>query len=263
MPPQTPSREPLAVMFGQTLKFKMTLSRLTLFFSCLLILTSCKAQIDLPKDLDEAVLYFQQHWTQAELDSFKNKPEKDAVIELHRGTGMWIRNNWVYGDRDTALRNYFKDLGVYAPDDISSIILTSLHRTLNKRDVELQKQVEFYKAYWQPIIDCNKKQKAQAIANYNKFKVGDNITIYMPVDTADNYRNAVLYDCPTIEWTFDEGKDLILKGTIIKKYFLNDTANVFLTVRVTYMNRKDTEILMTKTKVGDKKDFSLTALKIE
>lgn len=241
----------------------MILPRLTLFFSCLLILTSCKPQIKLPKDLDEAVLYFQQQWTKAELDSFKNKPESDAVIELHRGTGMWIRNNWVYGDRDTALRNYFKNLGIFAPDDISSIILTSLHRTLNKKDVELQKQVEFYKAYWQPIIECKEKQKAQAVSNYNKFNVGDNITIYMPVDTADNYRNAVLYDCPDTEWTFDKGKDLILKGTVLKKYSVNDTANVFFTVRVTYMNRKDTEILMTKIKVGVKKDFSLTGLKIE
>lgn len=250
-------------MFGQTLKFKMTLSRLTIFFSFLLIITSCKEQIKLPKNLDEAVQYFQQQWTQAELDSFKNKPERDAVIELHRGTGMWIRNNWVYGDRDTALRNYFKDLGIYAPDDISSIILTSLHRTLNKKDVELERQVETYKAYWQPIIDCNEKQKSQAVSNYNRFKVGDKVTIYMPVDTVDGSRNAILYDCPTTELNFDEGKDLVLKGTIIKKYFINDTANVFFTVHVTYMNRKDTPILMEKVKTGDKKDFSLAGLSIE
>ncbi|MEZ5034737.1 MAG: DUF6794 domain-containing protein [Chitinophagaceae bacterium] len=241
----------------------MTLSRLTLFFSCLLILTGCKAQIKLPKNLDEAVLYFQQQWTQTQLDNFKNKPEKDAVTELHFGTGMWIRNNWVHGDRDTALRNYFKALGIYAPDDISSIILTSLHRTLNKKDIELEKQVAIYKAYWQPIIDCNEKRKAQAVSNYNKFKVGDNVTIYMPVDTSDGSHNAVLYDCPTIEWTFDKGKDLILKGTVTNKYFINDTANVFFTVHVTYMNRKDTPILMEKVKTGDKKDFSLTGLTIE
>lgn len=241
----------------------MNLSRLMLFFSCLLILTSCKAQIKLPKNLDEAVLYFQQQWTPKELDNFKNKPEKDAVTELHFGTGMWIRNNWIHGDRDTALRNYFKAMGIYAPDDISSIILTSLHRTLNRKDIELEKQVETYKAYWQPIIGCNEKQKSQAVSNYNKFKLGDSITIYMPVDTADGSRNAVLYDCPDTEWTFDKGKDLILKGTITKKYFINDIANVFFTVRVTYMNRKDTPVLMEQVKIGHSKDFSLTGLTIE
>lgn len=241
----------------------MTLSRPILLFICLFALANCKAQITLPKNLDEAVLYFQQHWTKKELKNFQNKPESDAVTELHFGTGMWIRNNWVRGDRDTALRNYFKGLGIYAPDDISSIILTSLHRTLNKKDIELDKQVERYKAYWQPIIDCNKKQKTQAVSNYNRFKEGDNITIYMPVDTADGSPNAVLYDCPTPEWSFDKSKDLILKGTITKKYFINDTANVFFTVQVNYLNRKDTEILMTTVNVDDKKDFSLTGLTIE
>jgi hypothetical protein len=217
----------------------------------------------MPQNLDETVLYFQQQWAQAELDNFRNRPESDAVMELHKGTGMWIRNNWIYGDRDTALKNYFKELGIYAPDDISSIILTSLHRTLNKKEIELDKQVETYKAYWQPIIDCNKKQKTQAVSNYNKFKVGDKITIYMPVDTSEGNRNAVLYACPTTEWAFNERKDLILKGTVTKKYFINDTANVFFTVRVTYMNRKDTPVLMEQVKIGNERNFSLTGLTIE
>lgn len=242
---------------------KMTLSKLTLFFTYLLVLTSCKAQINLPQNLDEAVLYFQQQWIPAELDNFKNKPERGAVIELHHGTGTWIRNNWVYNDRDTALRNYFEALGIYAPDDISSIILTSLHRTLNKKKIELNKQVEASKAYWQPIIDCNEKKKTQAISNYNKFKVGDKITIYMPVDTSEGNRNAVLYSCPTTEWAFNKEKDLILKGTVTKKYFINDTANVFFTIRVNYLNRKDTRILMEQVKTGDEINFSLRGLTIE
>ena len=111
----------------------MTLARVTLFLIFWFALTGCKSQITLPKNLDEAVLYFQQNWTTSELDEFKKKPEEEAVTDLHSGTGRWIRNNWVHGDRDTALRSYFTSLGIYAPDDISSIILTTLHRTLNKR----------------------------------------------------------------------------------------------------------------------------------
>lgn len=91
----------------------MVSSKHIFFFTCFLALTSCRSQTNLPKNLDEAVLYFQQHWTKTELNSFKNKPEADAVTDLHFGTGMWIRNNWVHGDRDTALRNYFKELGIY------------------------------------------------------------------------------------------------------------------------------------------------------
>ncbi len=227
------------------------------------MLTSCKAQIKLPKNLDEAILYFQQQWTQEELDDFKSKSEEDAVSELHLGTGMWIRNNWVRSDNDTALRSYFKSLDIYAPDDISSIILTSLHRTLNKKEIKLKEQIAVYKAYWQRIRNCKEKMKTQATANYKKFKVDDTITIYMPVDTADGSCNAVIYNCPTAEWTFDKGKDLILKGTITNKYFINDSSNVFFTVRVTYVNRNNIPVLMDQIKTGDKKDFSLTGLKIE
>lgn len=241
----------------------MTLLKLTLYLACLLFMTSCKSQITLPRNLEEAVLYFQQKWTKPQLDEFKNTAEDKAVTEYHLETGTWIRNNWLHGSRDTTLTNYFHSLGIFHPDDISSIILTALHRTLNQRDIQLNKQIEKYKAYWQPIIDCKEKQKVQAVTIFNKYKEGDNITIYMPVDTAYGGRNAVLYDCPTTEWTFDKGKDLIIKGIVTRKYFINDTANVFFTVRIKDMNRKDTEILMTKVTTGYQKDFSLNGLKIE
>ena len=217
----------------------------------------------MPKNLDEAILYFQQKWTNTQLNKFKNKSEDIAVSELHLGTGMWIRNNWVHGRRDTALTNYFHSLGIYHPDNISSIILRSLHRTLNQKDIQLDKQVERIKAYWKPVIECKERQKVQSISNYNKFKERDNITIYMPVDTFNGSRNAVLYACPTEHWNFDEGKDLILKGFITKKYFLGESANVFFTVYVTKINRNDVPILMQQVKTGDKVDFSLTGLTIE
>ena len=237
-----------------------------LSFIFIITLTSCKSQqvkITLPKNLDEAVLYFQQNWTKQQLDSFKMKDERKAVADIHFGAGMWLRNNWVRGDRDTMFANYFHSLGIFAPDDISSIVFTSLHRTLNKKDINLDKQIEPYKIYWKEISDCEGKKKKAAVSIYNKFTTGDNISIFMPVDVSDNYRNAVLYDCPTIEWTFDAKKDLIIKGKIVNKFFINDTANVFFTVKIDSLSNSRTQILMTPIKVGDKKDFSLDGLKVE
>jgi len=241
----------------------MTLSKLTPFLACLLFFTRCQSQTSLPKNLEESILFFQQHLSKDQLDQFKNKQEDHAVTDLHFGAGLWIRNNWIRSGRDTALTNYFDSLGIHHPDDISSIILTSLHRTLNQKDLQLTEQINRYKAYWDPIINCEKKQKAQAVTNYNRFKTGDHITIYMPVNTSNGHRNAVFYICPKTEWSFDQKKDLVIKGTVTKKYFINDTANVFFTVRIDSMNRKDTEILMTEVKKGDQKDFSLKGLKIE
>ncbi|SRR5258705_3377443 len=235
-------------------------------FIFIITLTSCKSQpvkITLPKNLNEAVLYFQQTWTKQRLDSFKMKDERAAIADVHFGAGMWLRNNWVRGDRDTTFTNYFHSLGIFAPDDISSIVFTSLHRTLNKRAIDLDKQIEPYKKYWKEISDCDTKKKEAATSIYNKFKTGDNISIFMPVDVSDNYRNAVLYNCPTIEWTFDPKKDLLIKGKLVNKYFINDTANVFFTIKIESLSNSKTEILMTPVKVGDKKDFPLDGLRVE
>jgi len=257
----------LAVILDKTLKIEKTLQILKLLtFIFTISLTSCKSQpakITLPKNLDEAVLYFQQTWTKQQLDSFKMKNERNAIADIHFGAGMWLRNNWVRGNRDTTFTNYFHSLGIFAPDDISSIVFTSLHRTLNKKAIDLDKQIEPYKKYWKEISDCNEKKRSVAVAIYNRFKVGDNISIFMPVDVSDSYRNAVLYDCPTIEWTFDAKKDLVIKGEIVNKFFINDTANVFFSVKIESLSNSKTQILMTPVKVGDKKDFSLDGLKVE
>ena len=49
----------------------------------------------------------------------------------------------------------------------------------------------------------------------------------------------------------------------MKKYFINSPANAFFTVKINFMNHKDTEIFMTKVNIGDTKDFSLGGLLIE
>jgi hypothetical protein len=234
-----------------------------LFSTCLLIVTYCSSQIKTPKNLDEAILYFQQKWAKDDMEKFKNESEEYAVAELGLAPGMWIRNNWVYGNRNRALKKYFDSLGIRQPDDISSIILTSLHRTLNQKDIQLDKQVRQCQAYWKAIIDCDEKEKLAAISIYSKFKVGDRIMIYMPVETVNGSRLAVMYGCPLPEWTFDPQKDLLIKGRIVKKYFIKQASNVFFTIHITFLNRNDTPVLMTKVKVGQNKEFSLKGLTVQ
>src|SRR4051812_5839916 len=85
----------------------------------------------LPKNLNEAIEYFNKRWTVADKNNFKNQQEKSAVTQLHFTVGLWIRNSWIHGERDSSLVAYFNQLGVHSADDVSSIILTFLHRKLN------------------------------------------------------------------------------------------------------------------------------------
>lgn len=79
---------------------------------------------------------------------FKNAPEEEAVTSSHFGLGGWIRNNWSLWNKGTPLYEYFKNLGLWHADDMSSVILTSYHRFLNKKDINLNEQIEHYINYW-------------------------------------------------------------------------------------------------------------------
>jgi hypothetical protein len=213
----------------------------------------------LPKDLDEAITYFEIKWTTPDKEEFI----KDSLKSVHFSVGMWIRNNWIHGQRDTLLVQYFNKMGIFHPDDMSSIILTSLYRKLTNTPIDLDKQIVVYKKYWKEINDCATKQRDLATENYKKLRIDDKITIFMPVDTADGQRNAVKYDCPNIDWTYNPKIDLKIDGVIKDKYFINDSNNVFFKVLIVKLNNPNTTILMENAKVNRIMDFSLVGLEIK
>jgi hypothetical protein len=229
------------------------------------LLSGCKTNTPEtpPKNLDEAIAYFENHWNNDEKTKFKILPEKEAVSDLHLSIGMWIRNTWIHGNRDTSLTNYFHTLGIFHPDDMSAIILTSLHRKLNDRNIDLQAQVKSYQDYWTPVIECQRRQRNQALATFQEHSVGDQITILMAVDTSDGARNAIIYECPNRDWTFNPKVDLMVAGIITKKYFIKDSLNVFFTVYIKKLNHPNTTILMENAKVGDSVNFHLSGLTIK
>jgi len=241
-----------------------TLVNILFLISCLGCSTSSSPKTQaMPKNLEESISYLKNEWTSSELNSFKTKSEQKAVAEAHFGAGLWIRNNWIRGDRNVPLVKYFRSLGINHPDDMSSIILTSLHRRLNNKKIDVDEQVEEYKVYWKTIRECEEKAALMAVKNYNRFKEGDHILIYMHVDNTDGSRNAVILDCPNISWKFDPKTDLLIKGTVVKKYNINSPSNVFFTVKINSTNRSDTDIFMQKIKIGEDIDFSLMGLTVE
>ena len=221
-------------------------------------------QEQMPRNVDEAVTFFEKQWTEKQKQDFKNKPENNAVTKLHYSVGLWIRNNWIYGKRNKALAEYFLKLGIRAPDDMSSIILISLHRKLNNKPIDLNEQVNAYKAAWKPVLDCEKRAREQVAQTYHKYKVGDNIEILMYVDVlSDGTRNAVTFSCPTTGWKFDEKKDLMIQGKIVQKFTFGSDSNAFFKIRINKMNFSNTEVLMKEVKVGGDTDFSLINLKVK
>ena len=82
------------------------------------------------------------------LQKFRKMDEDEAVAVVHHGMGRWVRNNWGLWEKEGALYKQMVELGLHHADDMSGLILTSLHRHLNGKPLEIEAQVKYYKDYW-------------------------------------------------------------------------------------------------------------------
>lgn len=102
--------------------------------------------VPLPVDLDDAlrILYDQ---LESELDKIYELSEKEFLGQAHHGLGRFLRNEWgLWTGSD--IQRWFKERGIHHADDMSGIILTSFHRKLHGKDIDLDKQIKHYIKYW-------------------------------------------------------------------------------------------------------------------
>ena len=99
-----------------------------------------------PCTIDSTILVFFHTWDDSITYSFKNIPDS-MLANINHGTGQWLRNSYGLWGR-TCLVEYFREMGIFHPDDISAILLTSFHRFLNGQELDVEQQVEMYKAFW-------------------------------------------------------------------------------------------------------------------
>jgi len=101
----------------------------------------------IPVDLKDCFKQIDSFWADSVKLQVRKKTEDGFTANAHFGIGMWMRNNWrLWGG--SRLSIYFNDLGIFHPDDMSGIILTSYHRFLLGLDIKLEEQIGYYKDYW-------------------------------------------------------------------------------------------------------------------
>lgn len=101
----------------------------------------------IPVDLNDCFKQIDGFWTDTVKTQVKNTTEAEFNANAHFGIGLWMRNNWGLW-RGSRLSKYFNDMGIFHPDDMSGIILTSYYRYLTGQEIKLEEQIAFYKDYW-------------------------------------------------------------------------------------------------------------------
>lgn len=104
-----------------------------------------------PKILEETFPYLDQKFGDTIKYNFMILPEDVAVGRLHFPLGMWIRNEWGLW-KNSDLKKYFIDKGIYHPDDMSGIIFTSYYRYLNNKPIDLEDQIERNKRIYETMV---------------------------------------------------------------------------------------------------------------
>ncbi len=104
---------------------------------------AAESESGIPRNLDECYQALKLKIRQPELILFMNTPEEN-LSRYHSGLGDWLRSQWGLR-QNSELQQYFLQLGVTHPDDMSEIILTSFHRHLNRQDIRLSDQVRSHR----------------------------------------------------------------------------------------------------------------------
>ncbi len=164
-----------------------------------------------PKNLNEALAYLTCIWPEKDREDFKTQPEEQAITHFHFGAGTAIRNEWGLWKGKNALVRYFRSIGIFSPEDMSSIILTSFHRQLNGKELNLKAQVKYYTDYWKKIMEENQEHNKI----YTLIQKGDTVSVSFSKDKVqdDSYHLQPFY----YNYFRSDTTNCIVKGVVTKK----------------------------------------------
>jgi hypothetical protein len=98
-----------------------------------------------PVNFEEALDILFKALEPDDIEYFKNYGSDNT----HFGLALWCRNNWFLWEPKTELVEWFRNnLGLGHADDMSSILMESLSRKVNGKDIDLAGQVNFYRGHW-------------------------------------------------------------------------------------------------------------------
>ena len=111
-----------------------------------------------PTNLEECFDILLTNVKKKDLKEWLALNEDEAISSSHHGIGQNIRNEFHLWVEDTPLVKFFNERGILHADDMSGIILHSLHRKLNNKEIKFKEQVKDYKKYWEEVLGLTRMQ---------------------------------------------------------------------------------------------------------
>lgn len=208
----------------------------------LLFLIGCNNKTSLDYTMDKAKLLMSEE----EFLDFSIKSEKKAFVSIHFGVGMQFRNQYLRNDNDSTILKYFYSLGVTSRDEMSQITFTSLHRRANKKPLNLAAQLEKVYTEKRKREKCIVTNELRGEIFFKITNVGDTVTLRMPIN--EDSKSSFEYVCLNeVNWDFDNEKDLLVQGIVIKKYL----ERLKVDFKILNRNKEDIRVLMIDYQMGD------------
>jgi len=102
------------------------------------------------KTLDDCMDFVIEAVEEDNLEEWTKLEENTAIAQAHHNIGRSIRNSLELWHNGPPVK-YFNNLGIYHADDMSSIILISLHRKYNNKELDVEGQAKHYIDYWEKV----------------------------------------------------------------------------------------------------------------
>ncbi|MEI6949796.1 DUF6794 domain-containing protein [Paraflavisolibacter sp. H34] len=113
----------------------------------------------IPASIEDAVEDLLAFYGQQLLEKAGQMSEGDFVAFAHPEAGRFVRDSWAlwwrpghnhpqWPEEVPPIVRFFQERGISSPDDMSTIILTSVYRTVRKVPVDLEGQILACLQYW-------------------------------------------------------------------------------------------------------------------
>lgn len=148
--------------------------------------------------------------------------KEDDMIMYHFSIGRTIRNSFGLINGKSELYQYFYDLGLRHPDDMSSVILSTFWCKRHGKEYNLTNEIDYYIKYWENV-ELEKEKENERYANSIKFIEKNQVSLKYLSNTVSTI------NIP------EQTTNILLRARYLSKY--NDSVYVLVRQEIKKVNR--------------------------